>query len=399
MKMNDLITRFGALFALFEAAGHQLFLVGGSVRDLALQSTPKDFDFCTDATPKQILEAAGLRTLLIGERFGMVATVFDSEDVEITTFREESYTPDSRKPEVVFGNSLHVDLGRRDFTINAMAMSSTGQIVDPFNGQADIKNKIIRCPGDPISILRDDPLRILRAARFASRLGFQIEDSLTEAAKAQSHALSIVSHERWFQEMTKVLCSPHPEIGLSWLQMVGALNAMGIPIVHMHFVARLQCVKSNTAARWAGLMMALAVEVKELDCVADAFKFSNALRSEVVALWTCANTHTAATAVGIRKLHARVAPHTENGICFAGAMRDIPVQVFLDVLHVQECEGTLEPMLPVGMGNFVAAHLKVKPGPVVGVVLSWLREQMIEGALPFTSTAAECMVAWDLKGK
>lgn len=204
------------LFAAFEKAGFEIYLVGGVVRDriLSRNSRQDDLDFTTSALPpdtKTILESLGLRTWDVGAGFGTISAMHTKAGVhrkiEITTFREEVYRKGSRKPEVVFGSSLEEDLRRRDFTINAMAADSGGQLVDPFGGRADISAGIIRTPMDPVVTMREDPLRMLRAVRFAARFGFVLDPGLLAAIESQAGDLEFVSRERWLMELDEMLDS------------------------------------------------------------------------------------------------------------------------------------------------------------------------------------------------
>ena len=169
-----------ALAAAFAEADRELFVVGGTVRDLLLNQQQTDLDFTTNARPHQIKRllsrAHADHIFAIGERFGTIGGVFGEHIVEVTTYRSEAYEVGSRKPQVEFGDSLDGDLSRRDFTINAMALhATTGDLVDPFGGQADLQARQVRAVGVPADRFRDDPLRLMRAVRFASRLAFEIE--------------------------------------------------------------------------------------------------------------------------------------------------------------------------------------------------------------------------------
>lgn len=201
------------LFELFRKNGEELYLVGGYVRDRLLGRETGDFDFATSARPevtKDILEAEDFRAIPIGMEFGTVATVINNDkgpvEVQITTYRcKESYKNGSRHPEVVFGKNLEDDLVRRDFTVNAMAMGENGRIIDPLGGRKDLKDKIIRTPLDPEETFSEDPLRMLRAFRFACRLGFSIENKALDAIRKHHSAILDISRERWKMEMDSLL--------------------------------------------------------------------------------------------------------------------------------------------------------------------------------------------------
>jgi poly(A) polymerase len=210
---------------LFTLAGHELALVGGPVRDAFLGGTPGDLDLTTDATPEQVLAITGRwadRTWTIGIEFGTVGLRKKDTIFEITTYRSEAYARRSRKPEVKYGTSLVDDLRRRDFTINAMAARLPSyELVDPFGGLDALRDKVIRTPGRPEDSFSDDPLRILRAARFAARLGFAVADEVKEAMGAQAPRLSIVSAERITDELTKLMVAVDPAYGLDLLVETG----------------------------------------------------------------------------------------------------------------------------------------------------------------------------------
>ncbi|MQY05304.1 CCA tRNA nucleotidyltransferase [Actinomadura macrotermitis] len=213
------------LGARFAAAGHELALVGGPVRDALLRRPTKDVDLTTDAPPERILElidgwADAVWT--IGIEFGTVGLRKNGHELEITTYRSESYDPRSRKPEVSYGTSLVEDLRRRDFAVNAMAARLPGyEFVDPFGGLADLGRKALRTPGRPEDSFGDDPLRMLRAARFASQLGFTVAPDVVEAMTAMAGRIEIVSAERVRDELSKLVSGPHPREGLALLVDTG----------------------------------------------------------------------------------------------------------------------------------------------------------------------------------
>jgi poly(A) polymerase len=218
----------GELGELFARAGHELALVGGPVRDAFLGGTPGDLDLTTDATPGQVLEITGKwadKTWTIGIDFGTVGLRKKDAIFEITTYRSEAYDRHSRKPEVRYGTSLVDDLRRRDFTINAMAARLPSyELVDPFGGLGALRDKVIRTPGRARDSFDDDPLRILRAARFAARLGFTVADDVKQAMSAQAERLEIVSTERITDELTKLMVARDPAYGLDLLVTTGVAS-------------------------------------------------------------------------------------------------------------------------------------------------------------------------------
>ncbi|MFW0112454.1 CCA tRNA nucleotidyltransferase [Rothia sp. CCM 9417] len=206
---------------LFNRAGFELSLVGGPVRDLFLGETSVDLDFTTNATPDQTLEVVkgwADATWEIGKEYGTIGIRKGNEMVEITTYRAEKYDSDSRKPVVAFGTDLVDDLLRRDFTINSMALRLPSlELVDPFGGQRDLEAGIIRTPGTPQDSFSDDPLRMMRAARFASRLDIDLAPEVFEAMTDMSERITIISAERVRDELVKLICGTAPRRGVDLL--------------------------------------------------------------------------------------------------------------------------------------------------------------------------------------
>ena len=211
----------------FKTKGFTLALVGGPVRDAILGRLGNDLDFTTNALPhetKKILNEWAENVWDTGIAFGTVAGKRGDTTVEVTTYRTEKYDADSRKPEVEYGKDILGDLSRRDFTVNAMALELTGaqpEFIDPFNGLADLSKKILRTPGLPEDSFNDDPLRMMRAARFASQLGFEIAPEVLTAMHNLAQRITIISAERIRDEFTKILMSPNPRTGITILVDTG----------------------------------------------------------------------------------------------------------------------------------------------------------------------------------
>lgn len=207
----------------FKAEGFRLALVGGPVRDAILGRLGNDLDFTTNARPevsKKILSGWAENVWETGIAFGTVAGKRGETTVEVTTYRTESYDPESRKPEVAYGQSLEGDLSRRDFTVNAMALELTQGapiFIDPFNGLEDLANRLLRTPGTVENSFSDDPLRMMRAARFAAQLNFTVADDVMRAMKNMAGRISIISAERVRDELSKLLLSSNPRIGITML--------------------------------------------------------------------------------------------------------------------------------------------------------------------------------------
>lgn len=212
----------------FAAAGHEFALVGGPVRDAMLGRPVTDLDFTTSARPEQIeavLAPIAQKTWDVGRAFGTVAARVAGETVEITTYRAESYDPASRKPEVSFGETLAEDLVRRDFTMNALALRLPElTLVDQGTGVEDLIAGRITTPGTAEQSFTDDPLRMLRAARFAAQLGFTVDEEVRAAMTALAERLDIVSAERVRDELSKLLAADTPVPGLRILVETGLLE-------------------------------------------------------------------------------------------------------------------------------------------------------------------------------
>ncbi len=209
--------------------GHELYLVGGAVRDMLRGKSPRELDFCTNAVPdiiKEKLTEFGGSMYSIGEKFGTIGCVRDETEIQITTYRSESYDGITRKPEVKYHGTLEDDLSRRDFTINSMAWDGK-KLIDPFGGEEDLRVKIVRFTGEPDERINEDPLRMLRAVRFASELQFHIEEETLRAIKKHAKELARISYERIAQEMDKIILSEKPSEGIRLLYMTN---------LHKHFL-------------------------------------------------------------------------------------------------------------------------------------------------------------------
>jgi poly(A) polymerase len=237
-RVRGLLDTVQPLQAAFAAADRRLYLVGGVVRNLfvdqSLVEPGDDIDLTTDATPSQIKAIASPVVDALwttGERFGTIGVQLAGQNIEITTHRAEAYRPDSRKPEVEFSTEVLDDLSRRDFTINAMALevtSSAPELIDPYNGLTDLADGVLRTPLSAEESFADDPLRMLRAARFIARYGVQPTDELVAAVRSGFERLGIVSAERIRDELCKLVVVDDPSAGLWFIQDTG-LASMFLP--------------------------------------------------------------------------------------------------------------------------------------------------------------------------
>lgn len=260
------------IFDLFK--DKEIYLVGGYIRDKLLGMQSHDMDFATNCLPEEtfvILEKANLHPHKIGWAFGTVGCVHNGYEYHITTYRKnESYTRNSRRPVVKWGETIMDDLKRRDFTINAIAMDCNGDFIDPFNGQEHIKQKLLQTPIEPDRAFSDDPLRMLRAIRFRCKLGFQYSAEIQEALYDNMHKVLTLSNERIVDELNKILISNDVDIGLEDLRRYKLLNFI-IPEltvlniveqgnqyhhkdVWLHTVDVVKNIKNSIILRWASLL-------------------------------------------------------------------------------------------------------------------------------------------------
>lgn len=269
------------VYAAVSAIIDPVYLVGGSVRDVIMGRSCYDYDFTTPLDPDAIetlIRAAGRKPYLLGKRFGTIGFKVAGHSVEVTTFRAESYLGDSRQPSVEFLAELEGDLCRRDFTMNALAMRDGGsegrEIIDLFGGRADIEARIIRAVGNPRERFKEDPLRTLRAARFASQLGFAVEPETVLAMERYAHRILNVARERWVAELDKLLVGDDVASGLDLLAETHLLRYL-LPELELqvgydqnsryhdrslweHTVAVVAATPPDVTLRWAALLHDIA---------------------------------------------------------------------------------------------------------------------------------------------
>lgn len=242
------------ILSVLRSNGYAAFFVGGCVRDLLLHRQMNDWDIATAATPVQVA-ALFEHTVPTGIKHGTITVLYAGTAVEITTFRVEGGYQDSRHPNrVQFVDSLVEDLRRRDFTVNAMAMDADGQVTDCFGGREDLKNKILRCVGDPVERFAEDALRIFRAFRFSAQLGFTIAPETLAAARQCAGLCEKLSVERVRDELEKTICSERPQI-LAQMAEYGLLARFGI--TGRRDCALLARVENRRIVRWSAAMVCL----------------------------------------------------------------------------------------------------------------------------------------------
>lgn len=439
------------LFDLFRRTGQELYLVGGAVRDhlrgTALEKLP-DLDFATSALPEEsarILRGAGLPVFTVGSRFGTVGTILEGEgprrEVQVTTYRGEVYVNGSRKPRVAFGKDLETDLARRDFSINAMAMTAERRFIDPFGGARDLREGILRTVGDPGTIFREDPLRTLRAARFIATLGVRPEPEVTEAVRELAGEILTVSRERWVLEMNRLLPGAWVESALGFLADTGLLKHLLPEAQAMvefradqgkyhhkalwpHTLAVVGRTPSRRAVRWAALLHdAGKVTTRSVDAegdvhfyghesagadlvddVARRLRFDRSLwqrvRSLVLLHQRPALYEATWTDAAIRRLlrdagelwkdlldlsRADVTSH-RPGVREVAEARLAELEARAAELAQRDGQG---PLLPKGIGRAIMAHFGIEAGPRVGEARARLEQAVLDGHLPRNGPAEQ----------
>lgn len=423
------------LAATFAEHDRELYLVGGSVRDLLLGRPVKDLDFATNAEPR-ITEAAGREAgaasvYTIGEKFGTIGFVFDGLNVEITSFREEHYPTAARQPAVRLGVDILADLSRRDFTINAIAIEAlTGAIIDRYRGQADIERRIIRAVGEPEARFREDPLRILRAVRFAAELDFRIESETLAAMHAMAPELARISRERIAAELNRLLVAPAVDQGLELLRSARLLPYTIpelVPMatdtgegrhknIWMHTVRVVTQTPPRLPVRWAALLHDAA---KPMTRSVDEFgqvhffgherigadlarralrrlKLDRALTERVAGLVDMhlrpASYEPGWTDSAVRRLMLEAGKLREDLLTLAAAdvtsarahrQREAKERIAALAAHIRrlEEEHALEQLKSPLDGDELMAIFKRPPGRWIGRLKDHLREMVIEGTL------------------
>src|SRR6266487_5003038 len=421
----------------FTDAGHQLYLVGGTVRDALLERSSPDVDVTTDADPTRILEivkAGGWDdgVWLQGARFGTVGVRKGTLRLEITTFRSDVYHEDSRKPEVTFGRSVEEDLARRDFTVNAMAVRlPDGRFIDPFGGLTDLANRRLRTPSSPATSFEDDPLRMLRAARFVAQLELVPTQETVEAITERVGRLEIVSRERIRDELEKLLRGRAPGKGL-WLvvqtglanQFLPELPALALeqdPVhrhkdVHAHTIAVVERATAFDADR-PDLVLRLAALLHDIGkprtrrVGPDGVSFhlhevvgANMAERRLVELrfhtdrlgWTDSAVRRYVRDAG--DLLDRLNFLVRSDCTTRNPFKAKQLAAASDELEARiarlEAEEELAKIKPPLNGDEVMALLGVPPGPIVGKALNHLLELRLDRGPMSTQEATEALFDW-----
>jgi poly(A) polymerase len=445
------------LFELFISAGHELYLVGGAVRDHQ-RGTPfaelRDLDFATSALPGEstrVLHRSGFPVFTVGSRFGTVGTILEDvaerRQIQITTYRGEMYVNGSRKPRVTFGKGLVEDLARRDFSINAMAMAVDGLLIDPYGGKRDLEQGVLRTVGDPRIIFQEDPLRTLRAARFIATLGMKPEPELTEVVRELAGEILTVSRERWLLEMNKILVGGAVEDGLAFLVATGVMAHLwpaGQAMVEFradqgryhhkalwpHTLGVVSQAPARVAVRWAALLHdAGKVTTRSVDAndevhffghemvgtaivdeVARRFRFDRALHQQVRRLVLMhqrpALYDKTWTDGAVRRLIRDAGDALEDLLDLSRAdvtshRPGIREGVLARLAELQaRAAGLIDkdgqaPLLPKGIGQAIMARYGIEAGPRVGKMKGRLEQAVLDGELPRDGAATEYLAYLD----
>ncbi len=433
LDVPSIATELGARFA---AAGHELYLVGGSVRDLLLGRVSEDLDFATSAHPREttkVLQGWADRRYFVGVKFGTVGALKDGTRVEITTFREEVYAEEHRKPAVTFGKDVRTDLSRRDFTMNAMAVGlPEGTLLDPFGGVQALGARVLDTPLEPGVAFSDDPLRMVRAARFVAQLDVVPADRVLEAIRGMRDRLEIVSAERIRGELDKLLVAERPVKGLEVLVETGladvflpelpALRLEQDPVhqhkdVLRHTYAVVERCEPDLVLRLAGLLHDIGKpktrqigpdgvsfhhhEVVGARMARDrlaALRYPNAVSDDVATLielhlrfhgygegWSDAAVRRYVRDAG--PLLDRLNQLTRADVTTRNPERALRFAALQDELEERIAalaeQENLEAMRPPLDGHQVMERLGVQGGPVVGEALAYLMEVRLErGPVP-----------------
>lgn len=374
------------LASVFAEAGRSLYLVGGIVRDLHLDMPldALDFDLTTEARPdeiKRLVDPLSDAVWTQGEKFGTIGFQMNGRPYEITTHRAESYNDDSRKPEVQFGDDIEVDLSRRDFTVNAMAIDLvSGELFDPFGGETALADRVLRTPIEPEVSFSDDPLRILRAARFIARYDLVVDADVTTAAKSLIDRMSIVSKERIRDELDKLLAAPRPSSGLAFLAEVGAwsyvssaIDASELPLIGEQLD---RSDIDNTLRRAVVFSHCSAADrADQLNHLKYSNSESRQLRLILAGLDLVTQAEEDFQAPTVRRMVARVKYDSMATLLELLTTLEVPDRGLTGLFNELDAAEGLTDLSPELTGEDIMDLLAIEPGPEVGAALSVLQER------------------------
>lgn len=394
-EARELAGRFGA-------DGYRIFLVGGIVRDAMLGlplDTSFDLDLTTDAQPtavKSILEGWADTLWTQGERFGTIGARRGDRRVEVTTHRTERYQPGSRKPEVAFADAIEADLSRRDFTINAMAVElPDGDLVDPFDGAADLADRRLVTPLDPEATFSDDPLRMLRAARFLAQFDLSAEPPLVAAMAAMADRLTIVADERIRDELDRLLALPDPVSGFALMFETGLVErVLGVAGDGSSALERLSRAGQDPIARLAVLLADMGTPADARSALSKR-RAATAVSRAVFAVLTAAGRAVEQppwTLPELRRWVVDAGGYVDQSVAVASALGEAG-SLAAAVAALREAEPDLCGP-PVLDGDEIMALLDLEPGPEVGAAVEELCRHRLDSGPLTPEEAREHLLAW-----
>lgn len=424
---------FKKIYEIFKKEKGEIFLVGGSVRDMLLNKELTDFDFATSFPPqktREILNKNKIKNFPVGIAFGTVGAIIDDKELHITTYRKkETYRPRNRKPAVEFGKSLEEDLKRRDFTINTLAISPEGKIIDIYDGAKDLSEKLIRTPSHPDESFEDDPLRILRAFRFQSQLGFKIENATYKSIEKNAFRIMYISEERIQAEMTKLLLGDFVIKALTDMMNAKVLNFF-IPELYplknlhqesdhhhkdvwLHTLKVVENTPKDETLRWATLLHDIAkpyVKAEEKDeihfyrheelgskmaySILSRLKFPKELKENIsflISKHMRANLYTREwTDSAVRRFIKEMGHRFDKVLmlsrCDITSYRKEKVREKIKMLdelgeRIKALTSIKELKCPIS-GNDIMKQFNLSSGPLIGKIKDFVMNEVIEGRLP-----------------
>ncbi len=381
--MNTVYPQFVEnVLSILSGGGFEAYIVGGSLRDIILGNQPCDWDVTTSALPEQVcllFSEAGFSVIPTGLKHGTVTVLSEGEPVEVTTFRVDGEYKDSRHPEkVTFSRNICDDLSRRDFTVNAIAYSPQKGLVDQHGGEADIKRRIIRCVGDPEKRFSEDALRILRAFRFMSKLGFEIDDKALRGAEKMRERLLNVSRERIYSEMCGLLMGENAGEALELMLKCGVLSVAfeGYEREYLPRAKEMNALSRVLPLRLAALFFRAPYSLRE--AWISSLKMSNEMRADVKKLLETKNVKPQMSLYGARRFLVRY------GELSGSALELLALDGFdTSELSALICQAEKEPFpmsikeLAIDGTDLIKAG--ITPGREIGDILEALFEAVLSG--------------------
>ena len=404
-QFNKLLDFTSPLKDYFTSSGKENYLVVCIVRDIHAGLNDifdRDLDFTTDATPeeiKTIIQPIAENVWLSGQQFGTIGAQVNGKTIEITTHRSESYVSESRKPVVTFSTDLQEDLSRRDFTINSMAINlESGKLIDPYNGLRDLQLKILRTPLDPHTSFSEDPLRMMRAARFISRFNLTLDKGIKESVNELKERLRIVSEERIRDELNKLLTTSDPNPGFKFLLKTNLYETFLPELKSCKKQHRIRYLRHDHCIRLAALLINIASETRKARL--KDLKYSNreidtidnlVSASQMILGQPMDNAH-------YRKWYIHAGENRQGSIEIASMQRGARRKIAATHRKARHLDQELEDYTPPFTGSEIISILSLPQGPEVGEVLQLLENMFIESGPVSNQDALDFLAEWG-KGK